>query len=296
MAPIAEWTASCVLDAKATLGEGPSWLPERRVLLWVDIESALVCLFDPATGGNRVWKLPSHVGVAVPTVRGDLLVATQRGFVRLELETGSVTPLLDPEADVPGNRFNDGKCDPQGRFWAGSIAYDRTPGAASLYRLDPSLDVRKMVSQVSTSNGLAWSLDGKVLYYIDTPTRRVDAFDFDGGSGDIANRRTIIKVPEDLGKPDGMTIDQEGMLWVALWGGWCVTRWNPATGELLGKVHVAAERTSSCCFGGDSHDMLYITSARTGLDSEALSRQPLAGGVFAVHTGHRGLPCVPFGG
>ncbi len=293
---VAEWTAECVLDAKATLAEGPSWLAGRQALLWVDIESSRVHLFDPATGADQTWELPSHVGVAVPTAHGDWLAATQQGFIRLDPESGALTRLSDPEADLPRNRFNDGKCDPQGRFWAGTISYDRTPGAASLYRVDAALTVTKMVSDVSTSNGLTWSLDGRTMFYIDTPTRRVDAFDFDAVAGTLANRRTVIRVPEELGKPDGMTIDRKGMLWVALWGGSCVTRWNPGTGELLGRVHVAAERTSSCCFGGPDYDTLYITTARSGLTEEALARQPLAGGIFAVRTGQQGLPCRLFAG
>jgi sugar lactone lactonase YvrE len=296
MSSCAEWTAECVLDAKAVLAEGPCWLEDRQALLWVDIEGSRICLFDPTSGEHRQWQTPSHVGVAVPTRKHDWLAATQQGFARLDPENGQWTPLVDPESHLPGNRFNDGKCDPQGRFWAGSIAYDRTPGAASLYRLDANLAVRKMLPDVSTSNGLTWSLDGTTFYYIDTPTRRVDAFDFDGATGEISGRRTILNVPEEMGKPDGMTIDRDGMLWIALWGGHCVSRWNPQNGELLGRVHVAAERVSSCCFGGPDYRQLYITTARTGLSDEALRDQPLAGGIFRVETGHQGLPCTPFAG
>jgi sugar lactone lactonase YvrE len=293
---VEQWTAQCVLDAKAVLAEGPCWLEDQQKLLWVDIEGSRVHVFDPASGEDRYFDMPSHVGVAVPTERGDLLAATQKGFVRLDPATGAITPLFDPEADLPGNRFNDGKCDPQGRFWAGSIAYDRTPKVASLWRLDAQLNVQRMVADVSTSNGLTWSLDGKTMYYIDTPTRRVDAFDFDGPSGEIRGRRTIIRVPEDMGKPDGMTIDGQGMLWVALWGGWAVSRWNPDSGALLGKIEVPVERVSSCCFGGPDFRTLYITTARSGLSPDALDAQPLAGGLFHVTTGYQGGPCVRFAG
>lgn len=293
---VSRWQAECVLPCRAVLGEGPSWLPAQQALLWVDIESCQVHLFRPSDGQLRSWSMPCHVGVAVPTVKGDFLTATRDGFMRLDPESGQVTPLVDPEAHLPGNRFNDGKCDPQGRFWAGTLSYSRTPEAASLYRLDPDLTVHRMLDKVTTSNGLAWSLDGTVLFYIDTPTRRVDAFDFDGGTGTIGNRRTVITIPEAMGKPDGMTIDDQGMLWIALWGGWSVTRWDPASGRLLGNVDVPAERTSSCCFGGPQLDTLYITTARTGLTEEALIAQPLAGSLFAVQTGHRGLPVVPFAG
>jgi len=293
---VQQWNSTSVLDAKATLAEGPTWLEDRRALMWVDIDSCLVCLFDPASGANRTWKMPSHVSAVAATTKGDFLAATKQGILRLDLETGNITPLVHPEQDVSGNRFNDGKCDPLGRFWIGSISYQRTPEAASLYRIDGSLHVRKMLANVTTSNGLTWSLDGTTFYYIDTPTRRVDAFDFDGSSGQISNRRTIIQVPEAMGKPDGMTIDREGMLWVALWGGWGISRWDPNAGELLGFVHVPAERTSSCCFGGDDFDTLFITTARTGLDEVALSQQPQAGGIFAVKPGYRGIASYRFAG
>lgn len=296
MTGIQEWTADCVLDGKATLAEGPCWLEAEQALLWVDIEGSRIGLFEPATGDNREWPTPCHVGVVVPTTRGDWLAATQQGFFRFDPQTGELEPLVDPESDLPGNRFNDGKCDPQGRFWAGSIAYDRTPGAASLYCLDRDLQVRKMLADVSTSNGLTWSLDGTTFYYIDTPTRRVDAFDFAVESGEISQRRTVISIPEEMGKPDGMTIDRDGMLWVALWGGSCVSRWDPRTGTLLGKVHVAAERVSSCCFGGPDYRQLYITTARSGLSPEALESQPLAGGLFCVELEHQGLAPTPFAG
>lgn len=290
-----EWVAECVLDAKATLGEGPSWLEATQTLLWVDIERSRICFFEPSVGTNRVLQLDNHVGVAVPTVSGDLVAATFGGFVRVDAESGNDTAICDPESDLPRNRFNDGKCDPAGRLWAGSISYDRTPGAASLYCLETNGQVERRVAGVSTSNGLAWSADERTMYYIDTPTRRVDRFDFEVQSGAISNRSTIIRVPEDIGKPDGMTIDQEGMLWVCLWGGAAVTRWNPQTGEMIGRIPLPAERITSCCFGGPNYSDLYITSARTGLTDEELEQQPLAGGVFRASVGVCGYPCVPFG-
>lgn len=291
-----EWSAACVLDAKATLAEGPNWLEATQTLLWVDIEQSRICFFEPTSGQNRVLQLDNHVGVAVPTHSGDLLAATFGGFVRVDVETGSVTPICDPESDLPRNRFNDGKCDPLGRFWAGSISYDRTPGAANLYCLEASGEVTRRLNGVSTSNGLAWSEDCTTFYYIDTPTRRVDRFDYEPESGTISNRTTIIRVPEAIGKPDGMTIDREGMLWVALWGGGAVTRWNPRTGEMIGRIPLPAERITSCCFGGPDYDQLYITSARTGLTDEELEAQPLAGGLFCASVGVAGYPCVPFAG
>lgn len=289
-----QWTAECVLDAKATLAEGPCWLEDDQQLLWVDIEQSRICRFCPETGENHVIQLDDHVGVAIPTTKGDFLAATFRGFVRVDRH-GGVTPIGDPEADLPRNRFNDGKCDPRGRFWAGSISYDRTPGAASLYCLDTAGQVTRHVENVSTSNGLAWSEDGTKLFYIDTPTRQVDRFDFDLESGTLAHRTTVIRVPEELGKPDGMTIDREGMLWVALWGGSAVTRWNPDNGELMGRIPLPASRITSCCFGGANYTDLYITSARSGMSDEELQQQPLAGGIFRAEVGVAGYPGTPYG-
>jgi sugar lactone lactonase YvrE len=296
-----EWSAECVLDAQATLAEGPSWLEETQTLLWVDIEESRICLFDPSSGKNRVLQLPNHVGVAVPSTNGDLVAATFDGFVRVDLASGAMTPIADPEQALPRNRFNDGKCDPRGRLWAGSISYDREPGAANLYRLtggsgDHDAEVQLMLDGVSTSNGLAWNEDGTAFYYIDTPTRQVDRFDYDAESGAISNRTTVIQVPEELGKPDGMTIDREGMLWVALWGGSAVTRWNPQTGELIGRIPLPAERITSCCFGGADYQQLFITCARTGLTDDQLRQQPLAGGIFRADVGVSGYPCVAFSG
>ncbi|MFP6675699.1 MAG: SMP-30/gluconolactonase/LRE family protein [Pirellulaceae bacterium] len=291
-----KWSCECILDAKATLGEAPSWLEESASLLWVDIEQSRIGILDLATCQNRFIQLTSHVGVVVPTTKCDLLAATFDGFVRVDLESGETTSIVDPESAFPRNRFNDGKCDPRGRFWAGSISYDRTPGAANLYALDAQCQVERKLEGVSTSNGLAWSEDESTFYFIDTPLRRVDRFDYDAESGNICNRQTIIEVPEQIGKPDGMTIDREGMLWLGMWGGSSVTRWNPYTGEMVGRIAVPAERITSCCFGGPNYTDVYITSARTGLSDEALAKQPLAGGVFRASVGVAGYPCVPFAG
>jgi sugar lactone lactonase YvrE len=162
--------------------------------------------------------------------------------------------------------------------------------------LDAQCQVERKLEGVSTSNGLAWSEDESTFYFIDTPLRRVDRFDYDAESGNICNRQTIIEVPEQIGKPDGMTIDREGMLWLGMWGGSAVTRWNPNTGEMVGRIAMPAERITSCCFGGPNYTDLYITSARTGLSDEALAKQPLAGGVFRASVGVAGYPCVPFAG
>ena len=282
-------TADCVLDAKAVLGEGPVWRAETQDLVWVDIESARVCCFNPATGENQTWDVGEKPGLAVPTKQGDLILGTSVGFVRLDLASGVLSPIIDPEQDLPNNRFNDGKVDPEGRLWAGTMGMDETPNVGSLYRLNRNLSTDKLFDQVTISNGMAWTSDQKTFYYIDSPTRRVDVFDCDMAGGTVSDRRTAFELPEGMGYPDGMSIDNEGMLWVALWQGWGVARFAPG-GALLAKVEVPVECVTSCCFGGENWDELYITTSSRDLDETGREEQPLAGGLFRCRPGVSGPP------
>jgi sugar lactone lactonase YvrE len=288
--------AELLLDAKATLGEGALWDSRRQRLLWVDIEGHTVHLFDPQTGVDEAIDVGQLVSTVVPRTRGGLMLGVHHGFAALDLSTRKLEVLADPESDVPENRFNDGKCDPAGRFWAGTYSLARKTEAASLWCLDTDLSVRRMLEGVTNSNGIAWSLDGTTMYYIDTATRRVDAFDYRVETGQISNRRAVVVVPEELGKPDGMTLDAEGMLWVALWGGGRVTRWDPGTGKLLQTIHVPAARTSSCALGGPQLDELFITTARIGATEEELRREPHAGGIFVARPGVTGAAALEFAG
>ena len=282
-------TADCVLDAKAVLGEGPVWRAETQDLVWVDIESARVCCFNPATGENQTWDVGEKPGLAVPTKQGDLILGTSVGFVRLDLASGVLSPIIDPEQDLPNNRFNDGKVDPEGRLWAGTMGLDEAPNVGSLYRLNRNLSTDKLFDQVTISNGMAWTSDQKTFYYIDSPTRRVDVFDCDMAGGTVSDRRTAFGLPEGMGYPDGMCIDNEGMLWVALWQGWGVARFAPG-GALLAKVEVPVECVTSCCFGGENWDELYITTSSRDLDETGRAEQPLAGGLFRCRPGVSGPP------
>jgi sugar lactone lactonase YvrE len=194
-------------------------------------------------------------------------------------------------------RFNDGKCDPAGRFWAGTMALVKGPRPLGrLHRLDADGSMHVMLRDVGTSNGIVWSLDRRTLYFIDTPLRRVDAFDYEDATGGIANRRAVITVPPDLGRPDGSTLDAEGMIWVAMYEGWGVTRWNPRTGELLQTIRLPVARVTSCAFGAPDLDTLYITSARAGLTDEQRAAQPLAGCLFRVKPGVRGVSAFAYQG
>lgn len=234
-------------------------------------------------------------GAIALTTGGQLLAALQHGFAKIDLELGDIRMLADPEAHLSDNRFNDGKCDPAGRFWAGTMQLNGNKGAGSLYVLHPDLTVSLKISGLSVSNGLAWSPDQSTFYFIDTPTQQVAAYDYDLESGNISNKRIAVSIPPELGKPDGMTIDAEGMLWVALWDGWGVTQWNPETGALLQQYRLPVARVTSCTFGGKDLQDLYITTAKTGLSAEALANQPLAGAVFVIkNTGVKGLPANLF--
>ena len=281
----------CVLDAQAGLAEGPHWWAEKGVLLWVDIEASRVGLLDPLTGRNRFLAVPSHAGAVVPMSDGELLVATAQGFVRLHPDSGVVSFLLDPEDDRPGNRFNDGKCDPWGRFWAGTMAYDFEPLAGALWRLDGDGGITCQRRKLTISNGLAWSQDRGTLYFIDSPTLNVMAFPLNS-AGEIAGEPSIcVQIPKDWDAvPDGMCIDAEGMLWIALFGGGCVTRWDPLRGCLLERLELPCRQVTSCCFGGPHLDQLFVTTARREMDAAAMKVEPLAGGLFQADVGVNGLP------
>lgn len=285
-----------IVDAKADLAEGPCWDRERKVLYWVDIVGKKVHMYDPNQLQSRTIEVGQYVGAVVPRKSGGLMLAMHHGFYSLDLETEALVPIADPEREKENNRFNDGKCDASGRFWAGTMELDGKKGEGSLYCLDRNLDVRTVLQNVSISNGLGWSPDHKTMYYIDTPTRQVAAFDYDLDTGTISNKRTVVSIPEGDGDPDGMTVDEEGMIWVAHWGGSRVSRWNPSTGECLEEIPVPASQVTSCAFGGDHLDELYITTARLGLGQNDRLNEPHAGGLFRIKVNVRGLPSHPFAG
>ena len=296
MTDITKIKAELLLDAKVLLGEGPAWDESAQLLYWVDIEGGAVHVYDPSSGVDRRIEVGQMVGCVAPRRAGGLVLALQQGFCFLNPETGALRPVLDPEPGLPENRFNDGKCDSRGRFWAGTTRLSHDQPSGSLYCLDTDLTCHRRVADVQISNGLAWSSDDRTLYFIDSPTNRVDAFDFEVDSGELSNRRTVIEMTAGTGTPDGMTIDEEGMLWIALWDGWRVTRWDPRSGQLIGEIPLPVARPTSCVFGGPNLDQLYITSASTRLPAAALANQPLAGGLFHCEPGVRGARTYAFDG
>lgn len=285
------------LHIDAGLGEGALWHHETARLWWVDIEKGLLHIFDPSETHNTTIDMGQRIGTVVPCPdTRNAIVALQDGIYALDLQSGALTLMVSPESGLDGQRFNDGKCDPQGRFWVGSLSMHGEEGASALYRVDADGSARKMIGNVSVSNGITWSADGRTMYYIDTPTREVAAYDFDPASGNIANKRVVVRVEEDMGMPDGMTIDEEGKLWIAHWGGYGVYRWDPETGTCLEKVAVPAKQVTSCAFGGKDLDVLYITTARVGLDEAELEQYPRSGCLFYVRPGVRGVRSFAFAG
>ena len=278
-------SADLVLDAKAELAEGPCWLADPGLLAWVDINAGLIHLTDPSTLRDRTLSVGQAVGAAVPTDDGRLALAVHDGFALLDMNTGEIELIAEVERELGGNRMNDGKADAWGRFWAGTMALDHRAGAGALYRLDAGGGVALAIPNVGISNGLGWSPDGRLMYYIDSLEGRVDVFDFDGPSGTIANRRPFAVV--EGGAPDGMTVDAGGGLWVALWGGGKVLHFLP-DGTPAEEIELPVSRVTSCCFGGPELQDLYITSAREGLGAEERAREPLAGGIFRSRPGVQG--------
>ena len=287
--------AELVFDAQAQLGEGALWHADTHQLYWVDIEGRKLHLYTPGTNENRTIEVGERIGTVVPSISGKAIVALQNGIFELDLSDESLTLVTNPLEDTTDMRFNDGKCDPAGRFWVGSMHLSAQKANAALYRMDPDLEVTRMLDNVTISNGITWSLDGQTMYYIDTPTGVVRAFDFHVADGTFERPRVAVEIPEDTGHPDGMTIDEEGMLWVAHWGGGSVGRWNPENGKLIDRIDLPASKVTSCAFGGDNLDTLYITTARKDLDEQELNRYPHSGGLFAAKPNVSGITACAFG-
>lgn len=273
---------------RAELGEGPLWDAERQCLWFVDIMAGQVHRLDPATGRDRVYEIGQPVGAVACAVRGDLVCAVRDGFVRLDAETGAVTALAAVEADNPRNRMNDGYVDARGRFWAGTMSMHHEHGQGALYRLDPDGTVTKHLTGVTTSNGIDWSGDSRRMYYIDSGVPQIDVFDFDLERGAISNRRRFASVAtDDGGKADGLIVDAEDHVWVALWKGGQVRRYAP-DGTLVLTVPLPTPLTTKPAFGGANLTDLYVTSAYIDLNAEARAASPAAGALFRMRPGIKG--------
>lgn len=283
--------ASVLIDSKNQLGEGVMWHPEEKVLYWIDISPGILYRFDPKTGQTQSWLMEAMIGTVVPASPEGLVVALETGIFHFTIQETLVRLCDFPEAPEQGNRFNDGKCDPSGRLWVGTMNKQVRANAGKLYLFNGDSIVPRL-ENLTISNGMAWSADQRTLFFIDTVDYAVAAFDFDNQTGNITNKRTILEIPPKMGAPDGMTIDRDGMLWIAHWGGSCVARWNPENGELLDTIMVPAPHVTSCIFGGDKLNTLYISTAREGLSKKQLIEFPLSGGIFSYISEIRGT--VPY--
>ncbi len=284
-----------VSEHSCLLGEGPVWDTEKKLIYWIDILNGEIHEYDTVQKTRRTRHVHRVIGSFAICTDGNFIAALQNGFALIDREIGEIKMIGDPENTLPNNRFNDGKCDPAGRFWAGTMAFSEATGAGNLYALENNFTYSRKISNVSISNGLAWSLDHLTLYYVDTPTMEVVAYDYEETTGNISNKKSIVKIAGSDGHPDGMTIDNEGMLWIAHWDGWQVTRWDPKSGKKLYSIKVPVAQVTSCTFGGEYLQDLYITTAKTGLTEKELAAQPLAGCLFVVHDcGFTGLPAFKF--
>jgi xylono-1,5-lactonase len=284
---------TCIADVGAVLGEGPVWVEREQALHWVDIPGKRVFRWSE-TDGTRTFDMPVHICSLVPRVSGGFVGAGYDGFLVVDLEGGRIETLGNPDADLDCNRFNDGKTDRQGRFWAGTMDRFEREATGSLYRLDVDFSWTKIDSGYRVTNGPAFSLDGRTMYHNDSALQTVYAFDLDE-AGRATNRRVLAQFEPGQGYPDGMTVDAEECLWIAFWDGWCVRRLTPV-GQVIAELAVPVQRPTSCAFGGPGYDRLFITSARRGLDDEALAMQPSAGGLFMTVPGVEGVPETPFAG
>jgi len=270
----------------ATLGEGPVWDDQAEVLYWLDIPESRVHRLD-ADGSVTSWDVGQPVGAAVPRASGGLVVAVRDGFMALDLASGELAMLAAVEQDRPENRMNDGSCDRAGRFYAGTMADDERPAAGALYRLDPDLSVTTLFTGVGISNGIGWSPDERLMYYTDSHTHQVDVFDYDPATGAIDGRRRFAAVGGGDAVPDGLTVDADGGVWVAVWGGGAVLHHDPG-GRVRETIELPAEHVTSCAFGGPGLDRLYITTAAGPGEH--------AGSLFVCQPGVTGQPGYPFRG
>ncbi|MEY2595346.1 MAG: hypothetical protein RI965_618 [Bacteroidota bacterium] len=278
----------------STLGEGPVWDEINQCILWIDIVNARIIEHNILSETEKTLSTGSMIGSFALMEDGNIIAALQEGIVIIDRSTGEKQIISTPEINIPSNRFNDGKCSPDGHFWAGSMSLNETDPSGFLYSIDGDYNIHQHEKGLTISNGLCWSLDKKYFYFIDTPTLQVVRYDYSNGS--IQNKQSIIHIDAAKdGYPDGMTIDTEGKLWIAHWGGWQVTRWDPSTGEKLDAVKLPVSQVTSICFGGAGFDEMFVTSARRGLTEKQLIREPLAGGTFQIkNTGFKGLPFYRF--
>ncbi|MBS1575887.1 MAG: SMP-30/gluconolactonase/LRE family protein [Bacteroidetes bacterium] len=286
--------ASLLYKSNNILAEGPYWHEGRQSFFWVDIDGKKFHEYRWKSGETKQWLLDYRPSLIAEPVYGNyLLLGIEGGLTAFDLEKESLEWRADIEKEIPANRTNDGGCDPYGRLWIGTMHREFHKGKGSLYSIEHDLTIKKKLDNVTISNGIVWSQDGTRMYYIDSPTKTVQCFLFDKETGDLQFEKIVITIKE--GSPDGMCMDEEGMLWIAQWDAFGVYRWNPETGTLLDKIELPVPQVSSCAFGGENMDHLFITTARENMDKETLEKYPLSGNVFIAKPGVKGAKVHKFG-
>ncbi|WP_307868397.1 SMP-30/gluconolactonase/LRE family protein [Umezawaea beigongshangensis] len=280
------------VKTEAVLGEGPTWDAGTSTLLWVDVLASQVHRYAPRSGADAVLDVPQHVGAAKPREQGGLVLNLRDGVALVDRD-GTRTWLVYWARD--GVRGNDAAVDPAGRLWAGTMRYDEARGGGWLARVEPDGAAKVVLGDVTISNGTGWSPGGELMYYVDTPEQRIDVFDYDTATGEATGRRALCAVADTPGKPDGLCVDAEGCVWVALWGGSAVRRYTP-DGRLDREIALPVEQPTACCFGGDDFTDLYVTTARTGLSERSLAENPLSGSVLVLPGIGAGVPSFSFTG
>lgn len=279
----------CVLDAKASIGENPVWSVQETVLYWLDTTQKAIHRFDPQSGVNRTWTMPDLVCSFALREGGGLIVALNAGIYLVDLKAMSIEPIAEEITDKTQTRLNDGRCDRAGRFWVGAMDLEKHRRIASLYRVDPDLSIHKVIDELIVSNGLAFSPDNAIMYHSDSRQMIIWAYDYDLETGVPGNRRVFAATDPDEGLPDGAAVDEEGCYWSAAVRGGRVIRYSP-DGRIDRVIELPVSLPSMCAFGGENLDMLYVTSAREFLSEHELLKEPLAGGIFAIDVGVKGLP------
>jgi len=280
-----------ILTARSRLGEGPLWDSSQGLLYWVDIYNHRVNQFNPTIGQNLFFDVGDVVGSIALAGKDRLIMAQRNGLAFLNTSTGEVSPIIPVEADILDNRFNDGKCDPQGRFWFGSMCPGKNQG--SLYRYDSDDSLHRMETGLTITNGLGWSPDEKIFYLTDSAQQKIYAYNFDLVTGNINKKRIFVDLVGESFYPDGLTVDSQGNIWSAMWDGWCIIRFNPNGEEIL-RIPLPIQRPTSCTFGGDNLQTIYITTASVGLSEEEIEKSFYSGDLFALQTDITGLPSDHF--
>jgi sugar lactone lactonase YvrE len=280
---------SVLCKCECILGESPLWHAERKCCFWVDIENGILYEYSWLLQTTRFWKFNYKLTLVLQGKGNQLILALNARIARFDLESEQMEWLLDVEMPPSENRCNDGACDSSGRLWLGTMHLEHKNGAGALYCIDTNLNVHKKLDHTTISNGLVWSLDNKRLYYIDSPTQVVQSFIFEEESGGIIFEKNIVKIPIEMGTPDGMTIDEEGMVWIAHWGGFGLYRWNPHNGQIIDRIELPVPQITSCAFAGENLDYLIITTARENLKEEGLKKYPESGNIFLIKADVKGI-------